>query len=104
MEEEIIQQGPTWPKFSGTAIVLDVVGTLYNPGVYAGEEITPPEALPGYHINATKPVTEWELFKVVPELPRRVFGGHETHYYRFADEQEFNNSPADLDGEISCQH
>ena len=98
-EEEIIPQEPTWPVFSGTAIVLDVVGTLYTPGVYdaEGEVVTPPEALPGYHINATRPVAEWAAFTVAPSVARRGFSGAPTYYYRFADEEEFNNSPANLD-------
>jgi hypothetical protein len=100
-EEEIIPQEPTWPKFSGSAIVLDAVGTLYTPGEYGaeGEVITAPEVLPGYHINATKPVAEWAEFKVTPSTPRRGFSGCPTYYYSFADEDEFNNSPADLDAE-----
>ena len=97
-EIEITPQEPTWPKYSGKTITLDVIGTLYAQGEYdsEGEVIVVPEVLPGYHINATKPVAEWIAFKVSPTTPRRVFGGNETHYYTFQDEAEFLNTPADL--------
>lgn len=72
-------------------INIDVIGILYTPGAYdaQGEVITAPVALPGYHVNTTAPVVDWEAFKVTPLSPSRVFGGHETHFYTFADLAEY---------------
>lgn len=63
-------------------IDLDIIGTLYDGG-------TP---LPGWHVNTTAPVVEWAAQKVTPATPRRVFGGHETHFYTFADAPAFFDS------------
>lgn len=83
MENEIIE--PTWPKYSGSNITLDIIGIMYV------EEVQ----IPGYH--ATKPVPEWAGFQVTPNSPTRVFWGCETHFYVFGDEAEFLASPANLD-------
>jgi hypothetical protein len=85
MENEIIEQS-TWPKYSGSTVTLDVIGAMYS------EEAQ----LPGYYVNATAPVPEWEHLKVTPNSPTRVFWGCDTHFYVFGDEAEFLSSPAEL--------
>jgi hypothetical protein len=65
--------------------MIDILGTLYAPTVEGVEAI----ALPGYHVNTPSPVPEWVAFQVTPAAPRRVFGGHATFFYSFADEAEF---------------
>ena len=71
--------------------MIDILGTLYTPGTYDAdmEIITPAVALPGYHVNTPIAIMEWEAFRVEPNAPRRVFGGHVTYFYSFADEAEF---------------
>ena len=85
-------------------IDIDIIGTLYGsstPSDYlddAGMEYNlPPVALPGYHVNATAAVAGWESFKVMPTTPRRVFGGHSTHFYTFADRAEYETHLATAD-------
>ena len=72
-------------------ISIDILGTIYAPGTYdaEGNTIVAPVALPGYHVNTTVAVMEWDAFKIAPTTPRRVFGGHLTVFYSFADEAEF---------------
>jgi hypothetical protein len=86
MENEIIEQ-PPWPKYSGSTTTIDVIGTMY----------VDETQIPGYHVNATAPVPEWEHLKVTPNSPIRVFWGCETHFYVFVDEAEFLGTPANLD-------
>ena len=71
--------------------MLDIIGTIYTPGTYDAEdnELTPPVAIPGWHVNSPHPVEGWEAFKVHPATPLRVYAGHETFFYSFADEAEF---------------
>jgi len=80
-------------------ITLDTLGTLYTPGTYdsEGAVLVAPVALPGYHVNATHPVAGWEAYNVVPEAPRRLFGGAPTYFYTFADEAEFDALLEDAD-------
>lgn len=72
-------------------INIDVIGALYTSGTFDadGNTLTAPAALPGYHVNTTAPVVGWEAFKVTPATPQRVFGGHETHCYTFANQEEY---------------
>ena len=71
--------------------MIDILGTLYTPGTYGAdmEVITPAVALPGYHVNTPEAIPEWAAFEVTPNAPRRVFGGHVTFFYSFANEAEF---------------
>ncbi|MCB8748312.1 hypothetical protein LHU53_15535 [Rhodoferax sp. U2-2l] len=82
-------------------IDLDIIGTLYTPGTddEQGNALSAPVPLPGYHVNASAVVAGWESFKVTPTTPRRVFGGHPTHFYTFASQAEFEAAlaTADLD-------
>ena len=72
-------------------ITTDIIGTIYTPGTFdsEGEVLTAAVALPGYHVNTTEPVNQWAAFERTPITPRRVFGGHTTFFYSFADEAEF---------------
>lgn len=72
-------------------IQLDVIGTLYTPGTYdaQGEELTPPVALPGWHVNTTHPVGAWAAKRVTPVTPQRVFGGGQTVCYTFDDQADY---------------
>lgn len=42
--------------------------------------------IPGWHINSTSPIEGLEFYRVNPTLPREVFYGVHTYYYRFSDE------------------
>jgi hypothetical protein len=55
---------------------LDVIGTISRGGEWdeEGNVITPPEVLPGWHVNFVGEVPEgWEQYAVSPEQPVRVF-------------------------------
>ncbi len=71
--------------------MLDIIGTLYEPGTYdaEGNELTAPVAKAGWHVNSPHPVEGWEQYRVEPSSPRRVFAGHPTFYYMFPDEATF---------------
>lgn len=55
---------------------IDEIGLLHEGGTYDAEGvvITPPVALPGYHVNTAGIAPEaWDEFLVTPEQPARVF-------------------------------
>jgi hypothetical protein len=55
---------------------LDPIGTLYDPGTYddEGNEITPPIALEGWHVNFIGELPEAALpYALTPANPRVVF-------------------------------
>ena len=58
---------------------IDVIGTIYEGGEYdeEGNVITPPQAIPGYHVNMIGPIPEaFEAFVIErPNYPYRVFAG-----------------------------
>ena len=58
---------------------LDVIGTIYEGGEYddEGNVVTPPTALPGYHVNLAGEVPhELKSFVIKPpRSPVRVFAG-----------------------------
>lgn len=73
---------------------MDIIGTMYAPtGEFFTDEEgnTSPVSAPvaGYHINTPEPVEAWADNKVTPNSPSRVYAGHETFFYVFADEAEF---------------
>jgi hypothetical protein len=72
-------------------IEINVIGKLYTrPEIDADLNITKPATeLAGWHVNTTHPVDGWAKFKVQPSSPRVVFSGVETHFYTFADEEEY---------------
>lgn len=86
-------------------IDIDVIGIIYTPGEYdsEGNVTVAPEALPGYHVNTTFAVGDWALFAVNAATPRRVFGGHETHFYTFADAAEYEAHLATADLTVPVQ-
>ena len=60
---------------------LDEIGTLYEGGTYdaEGEVITPPVALPGWHVNyAGEPPEAWDAHLVVVNSASRIFFGGPT--------------------------
>lgn len=67
-------------------IQLDIIGTLYADA----PEGYQPDALPGYNVNATHPVSGWEAQRVTPATPRRIFGGIPTVFYTFDDKESFD--------------
>ena len=71
--------------------MLDIIGTIYTPGTYdaEGNVITKPTPTPGWHVNSPQPIEGWDAYKVEPATPLRVFAGHTTHFYSFADEAAF---------------
>ena len=55
---------------------IDEIGVIYEGGTYdaEGEVITPPTALPGWHVNTAGIAPEaWEEFLVTPQNPKRVW-------------------------------
>lgn len=70
---------------------MDIIGTIYTPAVLdaEGNVITESQAIPGWHINTPEAVAGWEQHQVFPETPMRIYSGHDTVYYSFADEAEF---------------
>ena len=55
---------------------IDEIGIIYEGGTYdaEGEVITPPTALPGWHVNTLGIAPEaWEEFLVTPQNPKRVW-------------------------------
>ena len=56
---------------------IHVIGVLYNDdGVVdeEGEQVTPPTAMAGWHVNYLGDLPEgWEAFEVTPEQPQRKF-------------------------------
>ena len=55
---------------------LDVIGEIQRGGEWDedGTVITPPEVLPGWHVNYRGSLPEgWEQYTVTPENPVRVF-------------------------------
>jgi hypothetical protein len=60
---------------------LDEIGTLYEGGTYdaEGEVITPPVALPGWHVNyAGDPPEAWDQHLVIVNSASRIFFGGPT--------------------------
>ena len=72
--------------------MIDVLGVLYEPGVYDedGNEITPPEPIPGYHVNTVVSIPAFEPYTIHPTTPSRTFGDVEhTVFLQFADRNEW---------------
>lgn len=75
---------------------MDIIGIMYAP---TGETIKDEEgndlpvmaALPGWHVNTPEPVEAFADKQVTPSSPSRVYAGHETFFYVFADEAEFTS-------------
>jgi len=60
---------------------IDEIGTIYEGGTYDadGEVITPPVALPGWHVNyAGEPPEAWDQYLVVVNSASRIFFGGPT--------------------------
>jgi len=60
---------------------IDEIGTLYEGGTYDadGEVITPPVALPGWHVNyAGEPPEAWDPYLIVVNSASRIFFGGPT--------------------------
>jgi tape measure domain-containing protein len=75
-------------------IQIDEIGVIYATAI---DENTAPEALPGWHVNATHPVPGWDAQRVTPATPRRVFGGIPTVFYTFPDKTSFDAALATAD-------
>ena len=79
MSDEIIT--PTAPDFGS----LDVIGKLFTQST----ETAPAAELPGWHVNSPWPIVGWDVYKVTPDTPRRVFSGQPTTFYTFGAEADF---------------
>lgn len=79
---------------------MDIIGTMY---ALTGEFFTDEEGnsspmsapIDGYHVNMSEPIEAWADKQVTPNSPSRVYGGHETFFYVFADEAEFKQAAID---------
>jgi hypothetical protein len=71
--------------------MIDIIGTIYDPGTYdeEGNELTPPVAQPGYHVNVIQLTDAMLSYVVEPATPSRTFAGQDTYYLRFADRDEW---------------
>lgn len=72
---DYLTEDDTWITASHTH-ALDVIGIISRGGEWdeEGNVITPPEVLPGWHVNYVGEVPEgWEQYAVSPEQPVRVF-------------------------------
>ena len=75
-------------------MTLYTIGTIHRPtGTMLtnseGDEYPEFAPIPGYHINSTEAVPEWEQYQVFPSGAYHcVFAGVETYCYRFEDEQQ----------------
>lgn len=72
---------------------MDIIGKIYahTGNMLQTDEGDVPEMalLPGWHVNYWEPVPAWSDYEVTPSTPNRMYAGHVTFYYRFADEAEF---------------
>ena len=60
---------------------IDEIGTIYEGGTYdaEGEVITPPTALPGWHVNyAGEPPEAWDSHLIIVNSASRIFFGGPT--------------------------
>lgn len=71
--------------------MIDIVGTIYSPGTYdeEGNELTPPVAQEGYHVNVVELTPDLESYLIEPNTPSRVFAGSVTYCLRFTDRDEW---------------
>ena len=72
------QHGETGSPLPAGVEAISIVVTLSTGGAWdeAGNVITPPTVLPGWHVNMLGAVPpEWAAYVVVPTTPVRVFGG-----------------------------
>jgi len=63
-------------KTASLVHALDPIGTLYDPGTFnaQGNELTPPVALAGWHVNFIGELPEAaQAYVLVPVSPRVVF-------------------------------
>lgn len=75
---EFEQQGETGSPLPAGVEAISIVGTISEGGQWdeAGNVITPPTMLPGWHVNMLGAVpAEWAAYVVTPTTPVRVFGG-----------------------------
>ena len=67
---------------SSHTFAVDEIGVIYEGGSYdpeTGEVITPPTALPGWHVNTLGLAPEaWDAYLVVVNSPVRIFAGGAT--------------------------
>ena len=61
---------------------IDEIGVIYEGGTYDAEGvvITPPTALPGWHVNTLGLAPEaWDEFQIIVKSASRIFFGGPTH-------------------------
>lgn len=71
-------------------MALDIIGKIYD---ISGDTESPTVTeLEGWHVNSTELLDGLEQHLIEPTMPRRVFAGVETYFYRFESEQQFNEA------------
>lgn len=74
---------------------MEIIGLIYKSTgeVRKDEEgveypITAP--IVGWHVNTQEEVSAWDVYRVNPDKPSRVYNGKPAFYYAFPDEVTFN--------------
>ena len=81
-EEEGLVAEDGSPILSSHEHALDILGVIYEGGTYdpeTGEVITPPTALPGWHVNTLGLAPEaWDPHLIIVNSASRIFFGGPT--------------------------
>jgi hypothetical protein len=86
---------------------MDIIGIMHAPTGETnqdedGNAVPVMAAVAGYHVNTPEPVESWAARRITPNSPSRVYAGHATCFYVFADEAEFTAMAIDA-GLIEAQ-
>ena len=79
------------PGVYGQTVILGALMTQPDIDPETGEPITPPELLPGWHVNVLLPIPEsLQAYAVTPGNPRNVYAGDAagTGFLRFDTEAQ----------------
>ncbi len=55
-----------------------------------GNKYAETASVPGFHVNSTEAIPEFDAYLIVPATPFRVFAGLESVCYTFPDEATFD--------------
>ena len=78
---------------------IHVIGTITNSTPTDDPEVFLTETLDGYHVASTEQIADWGAFKTTYETPPMEFYGVQTFYYKFNDEQHYNDVAGIVDEE-----
>lgn len=73
----------------------DVIGVITAVPASFDEDfnqLSPPQYLPGFHVNFTELPEVLAQYQVFPVNPSRIYAGTETIFLRFADEAEWTDA------------